>query len=152
MLNALGQVEEAEEVATRMVAMDPRVWLGYQVRAVSRLLKGQEAAGLADFEKTAEIEGGPSMHAILCWAYARAGRMADARQTMERIEQMMAHRVAPSGWMVWGYYGLGDMARAWACFEQAVEERHMWMVHFRGHSQMAGGFEEFEGRLDELGL
>ncbi len=149
---SLRQLDEAEDVAKRMLAMDPNVWLGYHVRGVARLLKGDDAAALGDFEKMAEIEGGPAMHSILCWCYARLGRMADARRTLERIEQMMAHRHAPPGWLVWAYHGLGDTARARAYFEQAVEERHMMMVHFRGYAETVGDFKDFENRLNELGL
>ncbi|MCK7496815.1 MAG: hypothetical protein MZW92_42425 [Comamonadaceae bacterium] len=90
-----GRLDEAEQLASGMLAMDSSVWLGHHIRGAVKWAKGLWAEAVPDIEAVATIEGGPMSAAVLCWCYARAGRSAEARQTLERLEQMSATRIVP---------------------------------------------------------
>jgi tetratricopeptide (TPR) repeat protein len=149
---SLRQLDEAGEVAGKLLAMDANVWLGYHIRAVSRALKGLWAEAIEDIERSAAIEGGPASLGVLCWAYARVGKLAEARRTLERLEQMTTKRIVPPTWLALAYDALGADAQARACMERAVEERHMLLVHLSGFMGWVGWLSGYRSLLDEHGL
>jgi tetratricopeptide (TPR) repeat protein len=147
-----GQLDEAEQLAGKMLAMDSRVWLGYHIRAVVKAAKGLWAEAIQDTERAAAIEDGPATLAALCWNYARAGKPEEARQALERLEQMTAKRIVPPTWLALAYDALRADAQARACMERAIEERHMLLVHLRGFMGWAGWLSGYRSLLDEHGL
>jgi hypothetical protein len=59
------------------------------------VMKGLWAEAIQDSETAVAIEGGPASLGALCCTYARARRTADARQVLERLEQMTTKRIVP---------------------------------------------------------
>jgi TolB-like protein len=149
---SLGKLDQAEEVAGRMLAMDENLWLGYHIRSVTKAIRGLWDEAIQAFERGAAIEDGPATLAGLCWLYARAGRTAEAKQTLERMEEMATKRIVPPTWMALAYDSVGADAQARACMERAVEERHMLLVHLRGWMTSAGWLSGYRTLLDEYGL
>ena len=90
--------------------------------------------------------------AVLCWCYARAGRSAEARQTLERLEQMATKRIVPPTWLALAYDAVGADAQARACMDRAIDERHMLLVHLRGWMTSVGWLSNYRSLLDEHGL
>jgi hypothetical protein len=135
-----------------MLAMDSGVWLGYHIRAMVESAKGLWAEAVPDTEAVATIEGGPMGAAVLCWCYARAGRSAEARQTLERLEQMATKRIVPPTWLALAYDAVGADAQARACMDRAIDERHMLLVHLRGWMTSVGWLSNYRSLLDEHGL
>jgi len=148
---AMGRWVEAEEVARRMLAMDERSWIGYQLLAWVESVRRRWPAAVRAYEAAAAIEGGPASLSVLCWAYERAGRPVEARQTLGRLEQLNASRIVPATWLALAYDGVGARARAEACMERAVAERHMLLVHLRAFLPI-GWLSSFASLLDEHGL
>jgi tetratricopeptide (TPR) repeat protein len=149
---SLGQFDQAEEVAGRMLAMDEHLWIGYILKGAAKALKGLWAESVRDFEKAAAVEGGPATLGVLCWTCARAGRLAEAQQTLERLEQMTMERIVPPTWLALAYDAVGANAQARACMERAIEERHMLLVHARGWMASNGWLTGYRNLLDEHGL
>jgi serine/threonine-protein kinase len=147
-----GQLDEAEQLASRMLAMDSSVWLGHHIRGAVKWAKGLWAEAVPDIEAVATIEGGPMSAAVLCWCYARAGRSAEARQTLERLEQMSATRIVPPTWLALAYDAVGADAQARQCMERAIDERYMLLVHLRGWMTSVGWLSNYRSLLDEHGL
>jgi len=146
-----GRLDEAEETARRMLAMDARSWIGYQLLAWAESVRGRWPEAVRAYEASAAIEGGPASLSTLCWAYERAGRPEEARQTLARLEQLGANRVLPPTWMALAYDGVGDEARALACMRQAIEDRHMLLVHLRAFGPI-GWLSRYTSLLDAHGL
>jgi serine/threonine-protein kinase len=147
-----GEFDEAEQLAGKMLAMDSGVWLGYHIRAMVESAKGLWAEAVPDTEAVATIEGGPMGAAVLCSCYARAGRSAEARQTLERLEQMATKRIVPPTWLALAYDAVGADARARECMDRAIDERHMLLVHLRGWMTSVGWLSNYRSLLDEHGL
>ena len=149
---SLRQFDEAEEVARKMLAMDANLWLGYHIRAVGESAEGPVGRGDPGHREAAAIEGGPATLGVLCWAYARVGKLEEARQTLERLEQMATKRIVPPTWLALAYDAVGADAQARACMERAIEERHMLLVHLRGFMAWEGWLSGYRSLLDEHGL
>jgi Tfp pilus assembly protein PilF len=149
---SLGQLDQAEDVARKMLSMDANLWIGYHVRSAAKWKKGQWAEAIQDSEKMAAIEGGPATLGALCFFYARAGKPAEARRALERLEQMATKRIVPPTWLALGYDAVGDNAQARACMERAFEQRHMLLVHLRGWMASVGWLSGYRTMLDEHGL
>jgi serine/threonine-protein kinase len=149
---SLGQLDQAEEVACKMLSMDPNLWIGYHVRSAAKWVKGLWAEAIQDTEKMAAIEGGPATLGALCYVYARAGKAAEARRTLERLEQMTTERIVPPTWLALAYDAVGEAAHARAWMERAFEQRHMLLVHLRGWMASVGWLSGYRTLLDEHGL
>ena len=151
---SLGQLVEVEELARKMLAVDPGLWTGYHIRAAAQSAKGLSDEAILDFERIAAIETGPATLAGRCWNYARAGRTAEARQTLERLEHMAETRHVPPAWLALAYDGLDSEANARACLERAVEEHDLLLVHLRGFSGWTSNrwLAGFRSLLDVWGL
>jgi len=145
---SLGRLDEADETARRLLAMAPGAWLGYHIAGVVNWKKNLWTGAMADLEKAAAIEGGPAMLALHCAACARAGKLAEARGLLERLEQMAAGRIVPPGWTAIAYAGIGAHAEARACLVRTLEERHMVAVHTRGWAVILGVFHGISDLLD----
>jgi serine/threonine-protein kinase len=149
---SLSQLDQAEEVARKMLSMDPSLWIGYHVRSAAKWVKGLWAEAIQDTEKMAAIEGGPATLGALCYVYARAGKAAEARRTLERLEQMTTERIVPPTWLALAYDAVADTAQAGAWMERAFEQRHMLLVHLRGWMASVGWLSGYRTLLDEHGL
>lgn len=146
-----GRLDEAEEVARRMQAMEAGSWTGYQLQAWAESVRQRWPEAVRAYEASAAIENGPASLSALCWAYQRAGRPDDARRTLERLERLTLARPVPPTWLALAYDAVGEHARARECMERAVEERHMLLVHLRAFGPI-GWLPGYTDLLDEHAL
>ena len=149
---SLGRLDEAEGVARRMVAMDGNAWIGHELLAWIESVRGRWPEATRAYEAAWAIEGGAATGSVLCWCHAQAGRLAEARQVLERLEKLATTRILPSTFMAIAYDALGDHAQARACMERAFEERHMLLVHLRAFITTIGWLSGYRSMLDEHGL
>jgi serine/threonine-protein kinase len=149
---SLGRLDEAEELARKMVAMDATSWIGYQLAAWVESARGRWAEATRSFERSAAIEGGPASLSVLCWCYVKAGKPTEARATLNRLEQLAPKRIVPPTWLALAYDAVGADGQARACLERAIEERHMLLVHLRGFIAALGWLSPYRTLLDENGL
>jgi tetratricopeptide (TPR) repeat protein len=146
---SLGRLDQAEAVANRMVALDATSWIGYQLLAWTESVRGRWPEATTAYERSAAIEGGPASLSVLSWCYAKAGRSADARRTLDLLERQTTTRIVPPTWLALAYDGVGADAQARACMERALEERHMLLVHLRGFMASIGWLSRYRSLLDE---
>jgi len=149
---SMRRLDEAEDAADRMVELDANSWIGYQLLAWIESVRCRWPEATAAYERSAAIERGPASLSVLSWCYGKAGKRAEARQTLERLEQLTATRIVPPTWLALAYDGIGADAQARACMERAIEERHMLLVHLRGFIDWTGWLSGYRSLLDEHGL
>jgi DNA-binding SARP family transcriptional activator/TolB-like protein len=94
------------------------------------LATGRHAEAIAELEAAVDLsDSAPVIVAGLAYAYARAGRLDEARALMPRLEQQ------GDGWVWYGpalYAALGETDRAVAAVEAAFDvEGRDWAPHFR---------------------
>ncbi|KAA6457577.1 tetratricopeptide repeat protein [Acidobacteria bacterium AB60] len=68
-------------------------------------------------------QGSPGVTGMLIWAYAHAGRRADALRLLEQLKKRQQTGYVPAAAFVSAYVGLGDKGEAFAWFERAYQEK-----------------------------
>jgi len=152
-LMSLGRLDEAEELARKILAMNPSLFSGYQILGAVKGLRGMWAEAAQDCEKAVALEGRPQILGVLCAYHVRAGRPAEARRALEQLEEAAGRCHVPPVWLAVGYDAVGatDQARAW--IERAIEERDQVLVSLKGYlTWLPGALEGCRSRLDECGL
>jgi len=75
-------------------------------------------------EKAVSVTGGsPGVIGTLIWAYAHAGRRADALRILGELKKRQQTGYVPSVAFVNAYIGLGDNDEAFTWFERAYQEK-----------------------------
>jgi TolB-like protein/DNA-binding winged helix-turn-helix (wHTH) protein/Flp pilus assembly protein TadD len=73
----------------------------------------------------------PGVISTLVWAYAHAGRRADALRLLGELKKRQQTGYVPAGAFVNAYLGLGDNDEAFAWFERAYEEQSNSLVYIK---------------------
>ncbi|HUF51809.1 MAG TPA: hypothetical protein VMN60_13365 [Longimicrobiales bacterium] len=123
-LNYMGRHDEAIEIYRRVLSMDPKFALAHFDLGWSFQLKGEPGLAIDSLERAAALSGNAAyVSAWLGSAYAQAGRIADARAVLARLEQQAGegHAVATFAAIVAEALGERDDAFAW--LERALDER-----------------------------
>ena len=73
----------------------------------------------------------PGVISALVWAYAHAGRRADALRLLGELKKRQQTGYVPAGAFVNAYLGLGDNDEAFAWFERAYEEQSNILIYIK---------------------
>src|SRR5579864_4869523 len=92
---------------------------------------GMFEEAIAAFESAAQLSGNRQASANLAFAYARAGRVGEARKILAEMEQLAANRYMPSPQLALIHLGLGEPEKALDRLEQGLEERSYWMIYLK---------------------
>jgi len=107
--------------------------LAWDWRAISLLALEQnaEAVGLLERQVALLPAGRPeNAHGLLAYAYARAGRAADARRMLETIRERSGGRLPGTGAIAAAVEELSDHEAAVALVGEAIARHDVWMVQF----------------------
>ena len=118
-----GRYAEAEVAARETIAFDPGFARGHSALGWALLLQGDTVGGVAALERAVEASQDDSAFiAQLGQGYAMAGRTADARAMLARLEAQAAERPVSSYSFAYVLTGLGEHDRAIDCLERAYDE------------------------------
>ncbi|HMG88256.1 MAG TPA: tetratricopeptide repeat protein [Terracidiphilus sp.] len=73
----------------------------------------------------------PGVISALIWAYAHAGRRADALRLLGELKKRQQTGYVPAGAFVHAYLGLGDNDEAFEWFEQAYREQSNILIYIK---------------------
>jgi predicted ATPase len=80
------------------------------------------------FSRLVESSHIPGSVAGLGYAYARAGRLAEARDVLSQLDKVAASHYVPAYLFASVHASLGDLDAAFHWFDRAVEERSNWLI------------------------
>ncbi len=104
--------DEAEAQARKTLEMDPRFYVAHFYLGAALQFKGKLTDGIAEFEKSIELNNDPYSLAMLGQAYARQGKTDEAQKILARLrEQAKSQYVSPYAFAV-VLTALGDKAHA----------------------------------------
>jgi DNA-binding winged helix-turn-helix (wHTH) protein/tetratricopeptide (TPR) repeat protein len=124
-----GEHDAELELARRAVALRPHNFLGYRCLGVASVHLGQPAQALRALGRAVELmHDGPGMRAVLAWAFARAGDLAEARRRLEDLDRIATNTFVSPCLRAAVLGALGDNAAALARIEEGAQKRDAQVV------------------------
>jgi TolB-like protein/DNA-binding winged helix-turn-helix (wHTH) protein/tetratricopeptide (TPR) repeat protein len=92
----------------------------------------QAEEAIPELEKAVSVtDSSPGVISALIWAYAHAGRRADALRLLGELKKRQQTGYVPAGAFVNAYLGLGDNEEAFAWFERAYQEQSNILIYIK---------------------
>jgi TolB-like protein/DNA-binding winged helix-turn-helix (wHTH) protein/Flp pilus assembly protein TadD len=92
----------------------------------------QTEEAIPELEMAASVtDSSPGVISALIWAYAHAGRRADALRLLGKLKKRQQTGYVPAGAFVHAYLGLGDNGEAFAWFERAYQEQSNILIYLK---------------------
>jgi eukaryotic-like serine/threonine-protein kinase len=123
----------ADSLAGATMALDSTFMLAWTWRANPLLSMGRTGEAVALLERQVALlpAGRPEeAHGMLAYAYARAGRAADARALLKTMRAGPDGKLPASGTTAAALEELGDHDAAMALLEEAIARHDVWLVQF----------------------
>jgi eukaryotic-like serine/threonine-protein kinase len=147
--------DEAMQEAMRLIEMRPDFPMGHSTLGWAYLKQDRCEEGLAELEKAVSLNPGNTMLlAQLGQAHALVGNVGEAREVLQRLEELSRQRYVPPSHMAYVYTGLGDQDKAIDLLEQAYEERSGGVYGIKGSFLFAGlrPHPRFTALLEKMNL
>ena len=128
-----GRVAAAESLAASTIALDSTFQLAWVWRANALLAmkRAPEAVALLERQVALLPAGRPEeIHGVLAYAYALAGRAAEARAMLATMRGRSGGRLPAAGTVAAALEELGDHEAAMAVLEEAIARHDVWTVQF----------------------
>jgi Flp pilus assembly protein TadD len=145
--------DEAEAEALKALELDSGHWVTHWNIGLVRSARGDYDAAVAELELAMELAGGgfeplPG----LGFAYARAGRRAEAEEVLRQLEDMAETDYVAASYFASVYAGLDEYDLAFQWLERAYQERDfylVWMLPFHRWDSLRPDprFRELERRI-----
>jgi TolB-like protein/DNA-binding winged helix-turn-helix (wHTH) protein/tetratricopeptide (TPR) repeat protein len=92
----------------------------------------QAEEAIPELEKAVSVtDSSPGVISALIWAYAHAGRRADAFRLLGELKKRQQTGYVPAGAFVHAYLGLGDNDEAFAWFDRAYKEQSNILIYLK---------------------
>jgi serine/threonine-protein kinase len=119
-----GRYDEALRAVTRVLEVEPHLALAHLTLGWVHLLTGKPDQGIAAMQRAVSLSPDSTLYlAQLGQAFARVGRVEDARNVLHRLEELQRQRYVSPYHMAYVHTGLGEHDRAMDWLERAYEER-----------------------------
>lgn len=126
------QYERAAEQCRHTLEMDPAFLPAHYRLGGVRLQQGRHDEAISTYRKALELSGGATvMAAELGYAYAVAGRQAEALEVLEDLRRRSAAGEHNPSYFAQIYMGLGDLDQAFDWLERARAERQPLMAYLK---------------------
>jgi TolB-like protein/Tfp pilus assembly protein PilF len=122
------QYDESIAAGRQALNLFPNFFLAHKAVGEALVQKGEVAAGIDELEKAKTLEPTPLVLGGLGYAYATAGRAADARKVLDELKTLSAKRYVAAYWSALICAGLNEPDQAFAWLEQGYRDRSFWMV------------------------
>jgi DNA-binding winged helix-turn-helix (wHTH) protein/TolB-like protein/Flp pilus assembly protein TadD len=126
-----GKNDEAIEVCTKILALDPHFFPARRYLGLAYEQKGLYQKAIAEFQRGVQLSGSPLMLALLGHAYAVSGKTAEARQVLSELRDLESRRYVSPYTVAAIHAGLGDKNEAFKWLEKAFEERDVWLMNLK---------------------
>jgi len=142
-LSGVGRYEDAVKQAHKTIDLDPDLVPGHEILGQIYEDKGKLDEAIAEYHKANEIEATPANFAMLAYAYAKTGRLAEARKILDKLTDLSAQRYVGAYPLAIVHLALGEKEEALRLLEKSFAERDILLQGLFGSIKM-------DKRLDPL--
>ena len=108
----------------KVLALDPSFAFAHYALGDACTVRGEYERAFDEFNRAIQLGGRSANHVgVLGYAYARAGRVALAKQHLQELTTRAAHDHVSPIWMAMVHLGLGELDDLFDWLERAYEER-----------------------------
>jgi serine/threonine-protein kinase len=150
-----GRFDEALQIITRVLEVDPHLALARATLAWCYLLTGKPDQGIAALRQAIALSPEATLYqAQLGQAYAMAGRTEEARGVLRQLQELSTGRYVSPYHMAYVYTGLGEHDQALDWLERAYEERAGGVFGMKGSFLFTPlrGHPRFQALLKKMNL
>jgi TolB-like protein/lipoprotein NlpI len=128
-LRTAGEDDLAIEQLRKTLQIDPNFAHAYFHLGMTHLRKGALAEAIAEFQRAATLSPNVTDYkGALGYAYARAGKRAEARQVLDELKERSGRRYVSWFYVAVIYAGLNEKDLAFACLEKAYTQHEQGFV------------------------
>ena len=136
---AAGRVDDSIAQSRGTLELDPNYWGGYQELGLALERKKQFPEAIASLEKARLLDNNPSVSGYLGFAYAEAGKKAEAQRVLDELKELSKKQYVPAYSIAIIYAGLNDKDQAFEWLNKAYGDRSFYIALLK-----------FESTLDNL--
>jgi tetratricopeptide (TPR) repeat protein len=142
-LSGVGRYDDAVKQARKALELDPDLVPGHEILGQTYEEEGKLDEAIREYSKANEIEATPANFAMLAYAYAKTGRLAEARKILDKLTDLSAQRYVGAYPLAIVHLALGEKDEALRLLEQSLVERDILL-------QGLFGSIKIDKRLDPL--
>jgi len=125
---------EAHEALSRVIQFDPEFSEALEFRGLTLLQLNRNEEAIADLRNAVRIEDSPRRLAHLGFGYGMAGRTAEARAVLRKLEKMNRTSYINPWYYALIYIGLRDKDQVFLWLEKAFQERSADLIALKVES------------------
>jgi adenylate cyclase len=142
-LGGVGRYDDAVKQAHKTIDLDPDLVPGHEILGQIYEDRGKLDEAIAEYRKANELESTPANFAMLAHAYAKTGRVAEARKILDKLTDLSAQRYVGAYPLAIVHLALGEKEEALRLLERSFAERDFLL-------QGLFGSIKIDKRLDPL--
>jgi TolB-like protein/Flp pilus assembly protein TadD len=142
-LSGVGRYDDAVKQAHKTIDLDPDLVPGHEILGQIYEERGKLDEAIAEYRKANELEATPANFAMLAHAYAKAGRLAEARKILDKLTDLSARQYVGAYPLAIVHLALGEKEEALRLLEKSFAERDFLLQGLFGSIKM-------DKRLDPL--
>jgi len=125
---AAERVNQAIEQSRKTIDLDPNYWGGYQELGLSLLRNKQFPEAIAALERSRSLDNNPSVSGYLGFAYAAAGKKAEAQRILDEMKELSQKQYVPAYSIAIIYAGLDEKDQAFEWLNKAFADRSFYIA------------------------
>jgi TolB-like protein/Flp pilus assembly protein TadD len=142
-LSGVGRYDDAVKQAHKTIDLDPDLVPGHEILGQIYEERGKLNEAIAEYRKANELEATPANFAMLAYAYAKTGRVAEARKILDKLTDLSARQYVGAYPLAIVHLALGEKEEALRLLEKSFAERDFLLQGLFGSIKM-------DKRLDPL--
>ena len=123
-----GRIDDSIAQSRGTLELDPNYWGGYQELGLALERKKQFSEAIASLEKARALDNNPSVSGYLGFAYAEAGKKAEAQRVLDELKELSKKQYVPAYSIAIIYAGLNDKDQAFEWLNKAYADRSFYIA------------------------
>jgi TolB-like protein/Flp pilus assembly protein TadD len=142
-LSGAGRHDDAVKQARKALDLDPDLVPGHEILGQTYEEEGKLDEAIAEYRKANALESTPANFAMLAYAYAKTGHVAETRKILDKLTDLSAQRYVGAYPLAIVHLALGEKEEALRLLEKSFAERDILLQGLFGRIKI-------DKRLDPL--